>query len=68
MKYDNDYLKDLYDNNDLDEFLNSINVDNVVCPRTKAIIGALKRSMNMLRLEFNPLQLENHPKNQNTQG
>ena len=55
MKYDNEYLKTLYDCNDLESFLSIVNVENIIDPRKKAIIGALQRSIRVLNLEFNPI-------------
>jgi hypothetical protein len=58
MKYDDDYLKTLYDGNDLQTFLSLINVESIADPRKRAIISALKRSIHVLYLEFNPLHLK----------
>jgi len=57
MKYDNEYLKILYDENDLETFLSLVDVENIVDLRKKAIIGALKRSIRVLNLDFNPLPI-----------
>ncbi len=57
MKYDNEYLKILYDENDLETFLSLVDVENIVDPRKKAIISALKRSIRVLNLDFNPLPI-----------
>ena len=58
MKYDNDYLRTLYQNNSLSEFLALVNVDDVSDPRKKAIISTLKRSITVLDLEFNPIPID----------
>ena len=55
MKYDNDYLKTLYNNHTLEEFLELVSPEDVSEPRTRAILAALKRSIQVLDLEFNPL-------------
>jgi hypothetical protein len=55
MNYDNEYLKMLYDDNDLHTFLSKVNVDDITDPRKKAIISTLKRSIKVLHLEFNPI-------------
>jgi hypothetical protein len=68
MKYDNDYLKQLYETQDLDTFLSSIDVQNIVDPRKRAIVGALKRSIQVLRLEFNPLPIKDFAKSETNQG
>ncbi len=55
MKYDNDYLKTLYNAHTLEEFLELVNPEDISQPRTRAILSALKRSIQVLDLEFNPL-------------
>lgn len=67
MKYDNDYLKNLYNNNSLEDFLKLVNEKDVADPRTRAIIAALKRSIHVLHLEFNPIILDN-PTERNKQS
>ena len=62
MKYDNDYLKTLYDSNDLASFLSAVNVEEIVDLRKRAIIGALQRSIRVLHLEFNPIPLPEQSK------
>lgn len=57
MKYDNDFLKTLYDQNSLDVFLSSIDINSIEDRRMKAIIASLKRSISVLDLEFNPIPL-----------
>jgi len=68
MKYDNDYLKTLYDENDLETFLSLVNVEDIADPRKKAIIGALKRSIRVLNLDFNPLPIAQSSKKVKIQG
>jgi hypothetical protein len=68
MKYDNEYLKTLYNDNDLDTFLSSVDVESVVDPRKRAIIGALKRSIQVLRLEFNPLVIRDAAETEENHG
>lgn len=55
MKYDDEYLKTIYKNNTLEEFLNKISPEDLSNPRTRAIIGALQRSIRVLDLQFNPI-------------
>jgi hypothetical protein len=70
MRYDQEYLKILYQNHTLEEFLELVNDDKIDDPYTRAIITTLKRSINNLNLQFNPiiftdtkktLQETNHP-------
>ena len=68
MKYDNDYLKTLYDENDLETFLSLVDVGDIADPRKKAIIGALKRSIRVLNLDFNPLPIAQSSKQVKIQG
>jgi len=68
MKYDKEYLTDLYNSHSLEEFLEIVNIDNVSDMRTKAIIGALKRSINVLHLEFNPLRIKETSNKLKSQG
>ena len=68
MKYDNDYLKTLYDENDLETFLSLVNVEDIADHRKKAIIGALKRSIRVLNLDFNPLPIAQSSKQVKIQG
>lgn len=71
MKYDNDFLKTLYENNTLEDFIFIIDPSEVAEPRSRAIIAALKRSVQVLELEFNPISLDSPDKNiksQETQG
>lgn len=67
MKYDDEYLKTLYNNNNLADFLSLVNIDDVCDPRKKAIIGALKRSIRVLELEFNPIII-NTPEHKSTKA
>ena len=68
MKYDNDYLKTLYDENDLETFLSLVNVEDIADLRKRAIIGALKRSIRVLNLDFNPLPIAQTSKQVKIQG
>ena len=69
--YDNDFVKTLYDNNKLEDFIFIIDPSEIADPRTRAIVAALKRSVQVLELEFNPISLSDPAKNiksQDTQG
>ena len=71
MKYDNEFLKTLYENNNLEDFITLVDPSDVEDSRTRAIIAALKRSVQVLELEFNPISLtkpEKSIKSQETQG
>lgn len=68
MKHDNEYLKRLYNENDLETFLSLVNVEDIVDLRKKAIIGALKRSIRVLNLDFNPLPIARSSKKVKIQG
>jgi hypothetical protein len=68
MKYDNEYLKTLYDKNDLETFLSLVDVENIADSRKRAIIGALKRSIRVLNLDFNPLPIAQSPMKVKIQG
>jgi len=63
MKYDNEFLKTLYDNNTLADFVYLVDPSEIANPRTRAIIAALKRSVQVLELEFNPISLSEPEKN-----
>ena len=62
MKYDNEYLKTLYNNKELNEFLSVVSTEEISDPRLRAIIGALKRSITVLHLEFNPIEISHNKK------
>lgn len=68
MKYDNEYLKKLYNENDLETFLSLVNVGDITDSRKKAIIGALQRSIRVLNLDFNPLPIAQSSKKVKIQG
>ena len=57
MLYDNNFIKTLYENNTLEDFIELINPSEVAEPRTRAILAALKRSVQVLELEFNPIKI-----------
>ena len=63
MKYDNEFLKTLYENNPLSDFIYLVDPSEIASPRTRAIIAALKRSVQVLELEFNPISLSEPEKN-----
>ena len=66
MKYDDEYIKNLFLNNDLETFLSTVNVENVSDPRLKAIIASLQRGVDVLKLEFNPIPKRKRKKRVNT--
>ena len=63
MKHTNEFLKELYDNNKLEDFIFLVEPSDVEDSRTRAIIAALKRSVQVLELEFKPISLVKPPKN-----
>lgn len=68
MKYDDNYLRTLYIQHDLMGFLELVDVGEVQSPRLRAVLGAIKRSIDVLYLEFNPLPPNQSIKKINTQG
>ena len=71
MKHDNEFLKVLYESNSLEDFIEMVDPSEVADSRTRAIIAALKRSVQVLELEFNPISLKEPDKDlksQETQG
>jgi len=68
MKYDNEYLKNLYNTTPLPTFLSMVDVENIPDLRIRAIIGALQRSIRALHLEFNPLPEKEIPEEAKSQG
>ena len=70
MLYDQDYLRTLYQNHSLEEFLEIVNEEKIDDPYTRAVVSTLKRSIRTLHLQFNPIiikdktnksQETNHP-------
>jgi len=57
MKYDQEYLKTLYDNHTLDEFLELVNENKIDDPFLRAIVSTLRRSIRVLNLNFNPISI-----------
>lgn len=55
MKLDQQYLKTLYDNNSLADFLRLVSDEDVDDPRVRAIVSTLRRSVRNLHLEFHPI-------------
>ena len=55
MKLDQHYLKTIYDNNSLSDFLRLISEEDIDDPRTRSIVSTLRRSIRNLHLEFNPI-------------
>jgi hypothetical protein len=60
MKYEDNDLKELYENESLETFIEKVNPANIVNPRTRAIVAALSRSVRVLELEFNPIVSPEH--------
>ena len=58
MIYDNEYLKEVYNDTDLETFLDTVSVGDISDPRTRAVVAALKRSVSVLHLEFNPIPIK----------
>lgn len=65
MRYDQDYLKTLYENHTLEEFLDVVKEDKIDDPHTRAIVSTLKRSVRTLNLQFNPIIIK--PKTKKSQ-
>lgn len=65
MRYDQDYLKTLYQNRTLEEFLDIVNEAKIDDPHTRAIVATLRRSVRTLNLQFNPILIK--PKNKKSQ-
>ena len=57
MKYDQEYLKTLYENHTLDEFLELVNENKIDDPFLRAIVSTLRRSIRVLNLNFNPISI-----------
>ena len=71
MKYDKEFLKTLYESNTLEDFITLVDPSDIEDSRMRAIVAALKRSAQVLELEFNPISLKEPDKNiksQETQG
>lgn len=58
MKYDQSYLKTLYNNHTLEEFLELVDEDKIDDPYSRAIISTLRRSVRTLKLQFNPISIQ----------
>lgn len=57
MKYDQEYLKTLYESHNLKDFLKLVNEDKIDDPHVRAIISTLRRSVRTLNLHFNPISI-----------
>lgn len=57
MKYNEEYLKTLYESHNLEDFLNLVNEDKIDDPYVRAIISTLRRSTRTLNLYFNPISI-----------
>jgi len=51
-------LKILYERHDLETFLKEIDIERIADPRMRSIISTLHRSIQNLRLEFNPVEIK----------
>jgi|AntRauTorcE11897_2_1112592.scaffolds.fasta_scaffold00078_58 hypothetical protein len=65
MKLDHQYLKTIYENNSLQDFLRLVSEEDIDDPRLRAIVSTLRRSVRNIHLEFNPI-FSNSPE-ENTQ-
>jgi hypothetical protein len=55
MKLDQQYLKTLYDNNSLTDFLRLVSDEDIDDPHVRAIVSTLRRSVRNLHLELHPI-------------
>lgn len=55
MKYDKDYLKTLFENHTIEEFLLVVKEEKIEDPFIRAIVSTLRRSIRALNLQFNPI-------------
>jgi hypothetical protein len=54
MHNDEDIIE-LFKNNTIEKFLHEVNINDIENPRTRAIVSALDRSINVLTLECRPI-------------
>lgn len=57
MKYNEEYLKTLYESHNLEDFLNLVNENKIDDPYVRAIVSTLRRSVRTLNLHFNPISI-----------
>ena len=62
MTHDHEYLRTLYNNNTLENFLKLVVEEDIDDPYTRAIVSTLKRSIRTLHLQYNPIVFSNTQK------